>query len=133
MIISFMRWLGFAAIFTLLSACATVDDGQVDPVVEPDCPYGYFDYSPFQCAPMGYYGPEWFIAGDFVGAGPWFKGHDDFHGRLDTHYDPVHGYTGALPQSGEHRKPGFQGHPNNMNHIFNGNAFSDGRGGRPKK
>ena len=24
----------------------------------PVCPYGYYDYSPYQCAPYGYYGPE---------------------------------------------------------------------------
>ena len=28
--------------------------------VEPDCPYGYYDFSPYNCAPYGYYGPEWF-------------------------------------------------------------------------
>ena len=28
--------------------------------VEPVCPYGYFDYAPYSCAPYGYYGPEWF-------------------------------------------------------------------------
>ena len=24
----------------------------------PDCPYGYFDYAPHNCAPDGYYGPR---------------------------------------------------------------------------
>src|SRR6516162_377453 len=31
----------------------------------PVCPYGYFDYSPYDCAPYGYYGPEWFRGGVF--------------------------------------------------------------------
>ena len=24
--------------------------------VAPDCPYGYYDYAPYACAPYGYYG-----------------------------------------------------------------------------
>ena len=28
--------------------------------VAPDCPYGYYDVAPYDCAPYGYYGPEWF-------------------------------------------------------------------------
>jgi len=38
----------------------------------PICPYGYFDYAPYDCAPYGYYGPDWFVGGLFLGAGPWF-------------------------------------------------------------
>ena len=38
--------------------------------VAPVCPYGYFDYAPYDCAPYGYYGPEWFTGGVFIGAGP---------------------------------------------------------------
>ena len=34
----------------------------------PDCPYGYYDVAPYSCAPAGYYGPEWFTGGVFVGA-----------------------------------------------------------------
>ena len=45
--------------------------------VEPACPYGYYDYAPYECAPYGYYGPEWFTGGVFIGAGPWFHGLDD--------------------------------------------------------
>ncbi len=30
---------------------------------EPICPYGYFDYPPYDCAPYGYYGPDWFVNG----------------------------------------------------------------------
>ena len=32
----------------------------------PDCPYGYYDYAPHNCAPDGYYGPEWFRGGVFT-------------------------------------------------------------------
>lgn len=69
---------------------------------QPECPYGYYDYAPYQCAPYGYYGPEWFSNGVFVGAGPWYHGHDhDFRGHVDRHYDPHYGYHGAYPSRGE--------------------------------
>jgi hypothetical protein len=40
----------------------------------PACAYGYYGYAPYACAPYGYYGPDWFVGGVFVGAGPWFHG-----------------------------------------------------------
>src|ERR1039457_5112148 len=66
--------------------------------VAPDCPYGYYDYAPYSCVPDGYYGPEWFNGGVFVGAGPWFHGHDEFRGNVDKSFDPQHGYKGESPQ-----------------------------------
>src|ERR1700741_729614 len=51
----------------------------------PVCTYGYYDYYPYACAPYGYYGPDWFIGGVFIGAGPWFRGgfygHRGYYGR----------------------------------------------------
>src|ERR1700676_3023517 len=41
----------------------------------PVCTYGYYDYSPYACAPYGYYGPDWFAGGVFIGAGPWYHGY----------------------------------------------------------
>lgn len=37
----------------------------------PHCPYGYYDYPPYPCAPPGYYGPGYFYNGIFLGVGPW--------------------------------------------------------------
>ncbi|QHN04288.1 hypothetical protein FTO74_13635 [Granulicella sp. WH15] len=37
----------------------------------PVCPYGYYDYAPYSCAPMGFYGPGYFYNGIFLGVGPW--------------------------------------------------------------
>ena len=37
----------------------------------PVCSYGYYDYAPYACAPMGYYGPGYFYNGIFLGMGPW--------------------------------------------------------------
>ena len=48
--------------------------------VAPVCPYGYFNYAPYSCAPLGYYGPQWFVGEVFVGSGPWFHGPEGFHG-----------------------------------------------------
>ena len=88
----------------------------------PVCPYGYFDYAPYDCAPYGYYGPEWFSNGIFIGAGPWFHGPRNFHGHVNNRFDPHHGYHGALPHRGAHaaHRPGrgFKG----------GNEQRDGRG-----
>jgi hypothetical protein len=38
----------------------------------PVCQYGYYGYAPYACAPYGYYGPQWFNGGVFLGAGPWY-------------------------------------------------------------
>ena len=43
------------------------------PPPPPVCPYGYYSYPPYACAPVGFYGPQWFDNGVFVGAGPWFN------------------------------------------------------------
>ena len=81
------------------------------------CPYGYFDYAPYDCAPYGYYGPDWFNGGIFIGAGPWFHGRSGWYGHVDNRYDPRNGYHGPLPEHGAQQ----------FNH-FNGNEARDGRG-----
>jgi hypothetical protein len=45
----------------------------------PVCSWGYYGYYPYACAPYGFYGPDWFYGGFFIGAGPWFRG--GFFGR----------------------------------------------------
>jgi hypothetical protein len=67
----------------------------------PECPYGYYDYAPYDCAPYGYYGPDWFVGGAFIGAGPWFRGPSGFYGHVDNRYDPHNGYAGPKPARGE--------------------------------
>jgi hypothetical protein len=39
----------------------------------PVCDWGYYAYSPYACAPYGYYGADWFYGGVFIGAGPWYR------------------------------------------------------------
>jgi hypothetical protein len=70
--------------------------------VAPVCPYGYYEEPPYTCAPDGYYGPEWFTGGVFVGAGPWFHGPKGFHGHVDHALDYRQGYHGPTPGRGEH-------------------------------
>jgi hypothetical protein len=92
--------------------------------VAPDCPYGYYDVPPYACAPAGYYGPEWFDAGVFIGAGPWFHGRSDFRGSVDNHFHPDHGYKGAMPQRGEKAEPAKRVDAAH----FKGNEMRDGKG-----
>ena len=95
----------------------------------PECPYGYYDFPPYACAAYGYYGPEWFLNGVFIGTGPWFHGPRDFHGHVDNHYDTRHGYRGPLPHVGDRRNRSE--HSERMAH-FHGNEVHDGHGhGRP--
>jgi hypothetical protein len=54
----------------------------------PICPYGYYPDYPFGCAPYGYWGPEWFVDGVFIGAGPWYHfyySHPDFYRGYYAH------------------------------------------------
>ncbi len=119
------RALAFVAPAILLLSCALVAPAHapaqvsvgVDIGVPPVCPYGYFDYAPYDCAPYGYYGPDWFAGGVFLGAGPWFRGPRGFYGHVDNRYDPHHGYNGPLPGRGA--RPFYH---------FQGNEARDGRG-----
>jgi len=90
---------------------------------EPSCPYGYYDYAPYNCAPDGYYAPQWFVGGHFVGAGHWFHGPANFHGSVNNHFDPQHGYKGPTPNRGEANP-----HPGKVT-AFKGNESRDGRSG----
>jgi hypothetical protein len=118
---------------TLVVATSTeaVAQVNVDIGVEPDCPYGYYDYPPYECAPSGYYGPDWFLGGVFIGVGPWFHGRSHFRGHVNNHFDARHGYTGPRPSRGDRPEPAL--HIDHMNH-FRGNemraGFGDAGGGR---
>jgi hypothetical protein len=91
---------------------------------EPECPYGYYDVAPYNCAPTGYYGPEWFNGEAFVGVGPWFNGADDFRGNVNNRLHPEHGYNGPMPQRGEKAEPSKR----IDSAHFKGNEERDGRG-----
>lgn len=70
------RYLALAAISAMLLTAGSIAPAQVIVGIgeAPVCPYGYFDYAPYNCSPYGYYGPDWFDGGLFIGAGPWHHG-----------------------------------------------------------
>jgi hypothetical protein len=111
--------------FTAIAPTAEAEEVTMD--VEPLCPYGYYDYAPYACAPYGYYGPEWFISGVFIGAGPWFHGPAHFRGHVDNRFDVTRGYRGPLPNRGDRLEPSKR--LDQIDH-FGGNEMRDGRGGR---
>jgi len=86
----------------------------------PICPYGYYEVPPYNCAPDGYYGPEWFSGGVFIGAGPWYGGPAGFYGHVDHSLDFRKGYRGPLPARGER--------PVQQRAQFRGQAMHDPRG-----
>ena len=86
----------------------------------PICPYGYYEAPPYSCAPDGYYGPEWFPGGAFIGAGPWYHGPAHFYGHVDHAFDYRKGYHGPLPARGEHAAE--------RRAAFHGQAMHDPRG-----
>ena len=127
LILAAVAALCFAAMTPKVNAQVSVDIG-----VAPECPYGYFDYPPYACAPYGYYGPEWFVGGVFIGAGPWFHGPAGFHGNVNNHFDPHHGYKGPMPNKGD--KPNPNNHLDKVSH-FKANESRDGKGhsaGKPR-
>jgi|SRR3984885_12665053 len=93
--------------------------------VAPECPYGYYDVAPYNCAPYGYYSSEWFTGGSFIGVGPWFHGSEGFQGHVNNRFHPEHGYNGPMPNRGEKAEP-----RNRVDKVanFKGNEVRDGRG-----
>jgi hypothetical protein len=118
-----LKYFGFLAIAAgLLMAPDHKAVAQVGVSIGPApvCPYGYYEVPPYNCAPDGYYGPEWFNGGLFIGAGPWYHGHDGFYGHVDHRFDYREGYHGHFPARGEH--------PAEHRNEFHGNAMHDPHG-----
>src|SRR5580704_9180238 len=123
-----IRFLALAAIagFTLAATTPkTQAQISVNIGVAPNCPYGYYDAAPYNCAPYGYYGAEWFNGGVFIGAGQWFHGPSNFQGHVNNNFHPEHGYNGAYPARGEKAAPENKV---DTNANFKGNEVRDGRG-----
>ncbi len=62
--------LGTTACLAVL-ALAPMTSAQIVIGIQPTCSYGYYDYAPYACAPVGFYGPGYFYNGIFLGMGPW--------------------------------------------------------------
>jgi hypothetical protein len=125
-----MRGFKFLLLGAVVGSCfaanAPIAEAQVSIAVgvAPECPYGYYDVSPYNCAPSGYYGPEWFNGEVFIGAGPWFRGANDFRGHVNNTFHPEHGYKGAMPNRGEKAERAKRVDKEH----FSGNEERDGRG-----
>ncbi len=125
------KLLSLAAAVAVIGFAAAVPQAQAEVNVDvnlgpaPVCPYGYYSYAPYDCAPYGYYGPDWFTGGVFLGAGPWFRGHEGFWGPVDHHFDRHHGYRGPFPHHGDRPDPSHSF--DHMSH-FNGTHMHDGFG-----
>lgn len=135
---------------TLLSATALLAGLAIAPAaqaqisinigVQPVCSYGYYGYAPYQCAPMGYYGPGYFYNGIFVGMGPW-AGYGYNHGWgahrfVNDGGGRYHGGVGRVAYSGNQGRGqaqrsgnnGHQGKPNAGQSHSNGARPSENRG-----
>jgi len=114
-----------AAVAVVLAVSSPVAKAQVSIHIgmAPACPYGYYDYTPYSCAPYGYYGPEWFHGRVFVGAGPWFRGPSGFRGHVNNNFDRQHGFNGYSPRNGERARRGSR-----SPRSFRGNEMRDGHG-----
>src|SRR5712692_6269577 len=97
----------------------------------PVCAYGYYDYYPYACAPYGFYGPDWFVGGAFIGAGPWFHGYGrgEYYGRGGYGYYGRGGYGRGFDRGyrgGDfHGGNGYRGGGN----FHGGGEFHGGGGG----
>lgn len=131
-----MRYLKYLALLAVLFVPAAYSHAQVSvgigvgtyapPVVygPPVCPYGYYDYYPYACAPYGYYGPDWFFDGVFIGAGPWYhpRGYYGYRGYYPRGY--AYGYA---PRGYVGR--GYYGHDYGRGYVGRGYG-GHGYGGR---
>lgn len=103
------------------------------PAGPPVCQYGYYANPPYACAPVGYYGPEWFNGGAFIGAGPWYQngwGYRDGWGHREgwdhDHWD--HGRGGWGGGRG-YVGGGFHGGGGGFHGHGGGGFHGGGRGG----
>jgi len=115
-----MKYLRYVALLALLAVPLAYSQAEVRVGVgigvggyvdgPPVCAYGYYPDYPYACAPYGYYGPNWFAGGVFIGAGPWYHGWGHpYYGRgygrgyargFEGRGYVGHGYAGRGPVGG---------------------------------
>lgn len=131
-----MRYTKYLALLSVLMIPLAYSQAQVSvgvgigPVygrigAPPVCAYGYYSYYPYACAPYGYYGPNWFVNGVFIGAGPWYH---SYWGHPGWGYRPGYygrGWYGRGPAfRGYNRGEAFHGSPRGGEmHAYNGGGF----------
>ena len=107
---------------------------------EPVCAYGYYPYYPYPCAPVGYWAPNYFVGGIFVGAGPWFRGWGHPYGwyvrpgyayRPGWAYRPGYVYRGAPVHGFGGGHEAWHGNPGGFHgEGLHGGGFHGGGRGR---
>jgi hypothetical protein len=95
--------------------------GYVGPA--PACAYGYYTYYPYACAPYGYYGPQWFVGGVFIGAGPWYHG---YYGRGYGYYRGGYGRGYYGPRAYAYNRGGGFGYGRGYARGSIGGSFHGG-------
>jgi len=123
-----MRYLKYVALLATLMVPLAYSQAQVRVGVgvgfgpgyvggPPVCAYGYYNYYPYACAPYGYYGPDWFANGVFVGAGPWYHGYRGYYYSRPGYWR--RGWVGR----------GWVGRPAwNYRHGYHGHGYGYGYG-----
>ena len=126
-----MRYLKYFALLGILVGLSAAAPAQVAVRVgigpgyvagPPVCAYGYYGYYPYSCAPYGYYGPEYFVSGVFVGAGPWYHGYygPRYYGRSYYYGHRYYGGRGYGYRGWDHgHRGGFRG-------GYNGHGYHGG-------
>ncbi len=82
------------------------------PAGEPVCQFGYYPMYPYGCAPYGYWAPNYFVDGYFLGAGPWFRGwgwRPAFGYGFRAGFRGEYGFRGGVPVRGGFVNRGFRG------------------------
>jgi hypothetical protein len=117
----YMKYAGILSVLGIFLMAAPAAQAQVavgigvGPAVvagPPYCAYGYYPYAPYACVPYGYYGPQWFVGGVFIGAGPWFHPyHGFYYGRPGYAHIQPYPYRGGAVAGGPvvHSGPVYRG------------------------
>jgi len=101
----------------------------------PVCAYGYYDYYPYACAPYGYYAPDYFVNGVFIGAGPWYHwGHPAWFWNRGGYargwdHDRWYGRGYAYGRGGYARGDYGRGYARADSGFHGGQAFHGGESG----
>jgi hypothetical protein len=133
-----MRHLKYLFLLALLALPAAYAQAQVSIGVQigpsygfynppPVCPYGFYSYYPFDCAPYGYWGPSYFVDGAFIGVGPW----NNFFYSYPSYYRPFYFNSGFGFHDGFRRFHGDDHFHDGFRSFHNDGRFrNDGRGYR---
>ncbi len=134
-----MKYLRYVALLALLTLPLAYSQAEVRVGVgigvggyvagPPVCAYGYYPDYPYACAPYGYYGPNWFANGIFIGAGPWYHGWGHpYYGRAYGRGFYGRGFYGHGYEHGPVARRGFEGRGPGAG--LRGGSHGEGRGRR---